>query len=178
MSSVPTNRRPRLPARVRSAIAVLEREFTDGDDASYAAALAELSAACADLDDARRALVDAELAAAKDRAEAAAFTATAVAALRTGVSRTVEVLPGGVEVLEVTSEILHQLVVTVPAPLPGDGPRTTALVDEARAAVLDGRCPRCGTALRAGVADQLEFAHTDRCPLGPDALAKVRAAGH
>lgn len=174
MSTHPSRR---LPARVRKAVVRLESAFTADDD-TYDAAMAALTAACVGLDPDQRAAVNDELTSARQRLDAAAFTAQVRRALAAGQYRSVQVLPGGVELLTFTATDLEQLLVTVPTPVEGDTVHVKALVAAARDAVLSGQCARCTGQLTAQAGEQLTVTHRTRCPLSEQAIARARSAAN
>lgn len=154
----------RLPARVRSALRAVEDAYTSAGPDQWTAALERLTAACAELSDGDRDHVARELRAAKGRVEAREFLTRARAALTAGILRTVRTLPDGVEVVEVLSDEMDQLLVVVPT-TDGLGGAALDLAQQARVAVLAGECPRCGGQLEVQTASQLTVAHRPGCRL-------------
>lgn len=169
-------RRPaRLPSPARRALVALEHAYSHGTDAEYSQALAHLTTLATTLTPAQRTTLDERLRARAHTVQTLAFTQRVHAALAAGHTRTVQVLPGDVEVVEVMGTGMDQLLVTMPAVRAGEDPRVADLVTSARQAVLTGQCPRCAARLVAGAGDQLVLEHARRCPVREDALARARA---
>lgn len=170
----PAPTRPgRLPAPARRALRRLEEAYT-GDDVTYTRALEHVNRIGASLPPAQRTNFNAALLAASERIRAREFTDQVRTALATGTRRVVRTLPDGIELVEVTSASLHQLLVTLPAAQPGDTPEQHLLVAKARAAILDDSCENCGPVLTATSGSQLAVTHRATCPLGEGALAAAR----
>lgn len=167
--------RGRLPARVRHALRTVEEMYTAGTDGQYDDALAALARACVGLDSWQRHQVNARLTAAKQRVDDHAFAVQVRTALASGRVRPVKELGDGVELVQVDTDDMEQLLLTLPTPLPTDSPEVVGLVQRGRSALLAGRCPECGAVVTAVDAQQLMLDHARKCPLASGALAAARA---
>lgn len=165
--------RRRLPVHVRRLVTRLEREFACDDD-HFEVTLTQLSDLHQTLSDQQRSQLDTLLTAAGERAEHEVYLLRVRRALAHGTHKSIAVLPGGVELVEVVGGGFEQLLLTVPAPLPDDDDATRALVSQARSAVLKGLCPSCRATLQGGAGEQMELTHRSSCALSGKSLARAR----
>lgn len=165
--------RVRVPPQVTEALTDMQRAYRTGTDTDYDDAVARLSAACADLSPEVLELVNAHIARAHAQLAEQDRLAAARAALA-GPWESVAALPGCTELVRLTAADVETLA-TVPAVQDGDSESVQELVREARQALLDARCARCGGKLGYRLDGNLCLTHRWSCRLAEQSIASRRA---